>query len=76
MDEVSSGGGMGFGGGGGMAAANPGDDFSRMLGIGIESESIIIKGQDFDKMRNVADDLETFIEELGNNKVGKYKPPG
>ena len=64
MDDVSSVGGMGSGGGGSMSAANPGDDFSRMLGIGTESESILIKGQDFGEMRKVADDLETFLEEL------------
>lgn len=65
MDDVSSGGGMGFGGGGGGGgAANPGDAFSRMLGIGTESESVVIKGQDFEEMRNVADDLESFLEEL------------
>jgi multidrug efflux pump subunit AcrB/ABC-type multidrug transport system ATPase subunit len=63
MAESSAGGG-GSVGGGGSAGSNPGDGFSRMLGIGSESESIVIKGQDFEKMRNVADDLETFIEEL------------
>ncbi len=61
MEEASSGGG---GGTGGVGGSNPGENMTRMLGIGVESESIIIKGQDFDKMRNVADDLETFIEEL------------
>ncbi len=63
MDEVSSAGGY-SGGGGGMGGVNPGESFTRMLGIGTQSESILIKGQDFDKMRNVADDLEFFIDEL------------
>jgi len=62
MEETGSSGGGGGGGAGG--GSNPGNDLTRMLGIGTESESIVIKGQDFEKMRNVADDLETFIDEL------------
>ena len=61
MEESSSAGGSV---GSGIGGSNPGNNMTRMLGIGIESESIVIKGQDFEKMRNIADDLETFIEEL------------
>ncbi len=65
LDDVSSSGGGGMGGGGGGGGAvNPGASFTRMLGIGTESESVVIKGQDFEEMRNVAEDLETFMEEL------------
>ncbi|HUS85717.1 MAG TPA: efflux RND transporter permease subunit [Bacteroidales bacterium] len=68
MDEMSTGG--TYSGGGGSGGVNPGDDFTRMLGIGTQSESIIIKGQDFDKMRNVAEDLEYYIDELATiNRV-------
>lgn len=62
MGEISSGSGMG--GGGGAGGINPGEGFTRMLGIGAESESIIIKGQDFGKMRNLADDMEYYLEDL------------
>ncbi|MCA1756216.1 MAG: efflux RND transporter permease subunit [Bacteroidales bacterium] len=62
LDETSSAGGMG--GGTGSTGVNPGSDFTRMLGIGSESESIEIKGQDFNRMRSVAEDLEYYIDEL------------
>ncbi|HCC69590.1 MAG TPA: ABC transporter ATP-binding protein, partial [Bacteroidales bacterium] len=62
MDEISSGGGMGgYGGSGGV---NPGEGFTRMLGIGTQSESIIIKGQDFGKMRDLSDDIEYYLDDL------------
>ncbi len=65
MDDVSSSGGFtGGGGGGSMGSVNPGEGFLRMLGIGTESESVIIKGQDFTEMRNLAEDIETYIDEL------------
>ncbi|MBS0012102.1 MAG: efflux RND transporter permease subunit, partial [Bacteroidales bacterium] len=59
MDEISTGSGMGRGGGSG--GVNPGEGFTRMLGIGAQTERIIIKGQDFVKMRDVADDLEYYL---------------
>lgn len=62
LDESSSSGGIG--GGSGSTGVNPGADFTRMLGIGTESESIEIKGQDFNRMRSVAEDLEYYIDEL------------
>ena len=62
MEAISSGGGMG--GGGGTGGVNPGEGFARMLGIGTASESIVIKGQDFSKMRDLADDLEYYLEDL------------
>ncbi len=62
MEAISSGGGMG--GGGGTGGVNPGEGFTRMLGIGTASESIVIKGQDFSKMRDLADDMEYYLEDL------------
>ncbi len=62
MDEISSGGGMG--GGGGSGGVNPGEGFTRLLGLGAQSESIIIKGQDFVKMRDLADDMEYYMEDM------------
>ena len=64
MDDVSSSGGFTGGGGGGMGTVNPGEGFMKMLGIGSSSESVMIKGQDFVQMRNLAEDIETYIDEL------------
>jgi multidrug efflux pump subunit AcrB/ABC-type multidrug transport system ATPase subunit len=65
MDEISTGGGFTSGGGGGGGEnINPGAGFSRMLGIGAETESVIIKGQNFEQMKNLADDIESYIDEL------------
>jgi multidrug efflux pump subunit AcrB/ABC-type multidrug transport system ATPase subunit len=63
MDEVSTGGGFTSSSGGGMVN-NPGNGFMNMLGIGTTSESVIIKGQDFDQMRNMAEDIKTYIDDL------------
>lgn len=64
LDEMSSGGGFSGGSGASSGGVNPGEGFTRMLGIGSESESIIIKGQDFRKMRDLAEDIEYYMEEL------------
>jgi len=63
MDEVSTGGGFTSSSGGGMVG-NPGAGFMNLLGIGTKSESVIIKGQDFDQMRNLAEDVKSYIDEL------------
>lgn len=59
MDEPpqSSGGQAGMG----NSASN---DFQRMLGIGSAQERIIIKGQDFELMKTIANDLNTFVSGL------------
>jgi len=64
MDEISTSGGFEGGGGGGLENINPGSGFMRMLGIGAETESVIIKGQNFDQMKNLADDIESYVDEL------------
>ncbi len=48
----------GGGGGGGM------QNFSRFLGIGENRERIVIKGEDFNMMKGVAEDLQYYIENL------------
>ena len=63
MDEISTSGGF-TGGGGGGETINPGAGFSNLLGIGSQSESVIIKGQNFDQMKNLADDIRSYIEDL------------
>ncbi len=50
-------------GGGGMGRSGT-QNFGRFLGIGTNEERIIIKGEDFDVMKGVADDLEYYIEDL------------
>jgi multidrug efflux pump subunit AcrB/ABC-type multidrug transport system ATPase subunit len=37
------------------------DEFSQLLGIGVQSEKIIIKGRDFEKMTNLAGDLKYYL---------------
>jgi len=56
-------GGGGRGGGSGRGA-NPMARFENLLGIGTQSESILIKGHDFDLMRNVAEDIEYYMDDL------------
>ena len=43
---------------------NPGADFMNLLGIGSKSESVVIKGQNFEQMKNLADDIRTYLDEL------------
>jgi multidrug efflux pump subunit AcrB/ABC-type multidrug transport system ATPase subunit len=63
MDELSTSGGF-SGGGGGGDTYNPGSDFMNLLGIGSTRESIIIKGQNFEQMKNLADDIKSYVDEL------------
>jgi len=51
-----------FGGGGGSRSGT--ENFSRFMGIGSNQESIVIKGENFDLMKGVADDLLYYIEDL------------
>ncbi|MDZ7270640.1 MAG: efflux RND transporter permease subunit [candidate division KSB1 bacterium] len=51
-----------FRGGGGRV--NPGASFERMLGMGTQTESIVIKGTDFARMRNVAEDVRYYLQNL------------
>jgi multidrug efflux pump subunit AcrB/ABC-type multidrug transport system ATPase subunit len=61
MDDQSTGG--GFSGGGGDTY-NPGSDFMNLLGIGSTRESVIIKGQNFEQMKNLADDIKSYVDDL------------
>jgi multidrug efflux pump subunit AcrB/ABC-type multidrug transport system ATPase subunit len=63
MEDASSGGGSASGGGGGDTY-NPGSDFMNLLGIGSTRESVIIKGQNFQQMKNLADDIKSYIDDL------------
>ncbi|MFV0521038.1 MAG: efflux RND transporter permease subunit [Mangrovibacterium sp.] len=45
-------------------AGNGAADFQRMLGIGSSRETIVIKGEDYKMMENVADDLKDILGDL------------
>ncbi len=62
MDEVSARGGFSSGGSG--TSINPGAGFLNLLGVGTQSESIIIKGQNFFLMKSLADDIKSYLDEL------------
>jgi multidrug efflux pump subunit AcrB/ABC-type multidrug transport system ATPase subunit len=51
-------------GGDGGAGNSAQDDFQRMLGIGTPSERIVIKGQDFELMQTIAQDINTMVSGL------------
>lgn len=55
-----------FQGGGGSALAGGGEALLKKMGMGSQSEKILIKGQDFEKMANLAELLEYQLEELDN----------
>ena len=65
MDDQATGGGF-SGGGGGGDTYNPGSDFMNLLGIGSTRESVIIKGQNFEQMKNLADDIKSFVDDLSS----------
>ena len=55
------------------------ENFSRFLGIGTNRERIVIKGEDFELMRGVAEDLQYYVENLESIRsvslsVGSRRP--
>ena len=50
--------------GGGQGGVNPGADFMNLLGVGSSSESINIKGQNFEQMKSISDDIKESIQNL------------
>jgi multidrug efflux pump subunit AcrB len=50
-----------FGGRGGRSGT---EGFSNFMGIGTNQERVVIKGEDFDIMKGVAEDLQYYIEDL------------
>lgn len=55
-----------FQGGGGSAMMGGGEELLRLMGMGNQSEKIVIKGQDFEKMENLAEYLEYQLQDLEN----------
>jgi multidrug efflux pump subunit AcrB/ABC-type multidrug transport system ATPase subunit len=64
MDELSTSGGFSGGGGSSGETYNPGSDFMNLLGIGSTRESVIIKGQNFEQMKSLADDIKSYVDDL------------
>jgi len=48
----------------GGAGRNPGGGLENLLGIGSQNERVVLKGNDFEKMRNIADDIRGYIDDL------------
>jgi len=65
MDELSTNGGF-SGGGISEDTYNPGSDFMNLLGIGSKRESVIIKGQNFEQMKNLANDIKSSFSNLSS----------
>lgn len=61
LTETSSG---GTGMMGGSMAGGMSSNFSTFIGIGTNQETIEIKGEDFEVMKRVAEDLEYYLEDL------------
>lgn len=62
-----------FGGGGGdFGGDNP---FMSMLGLGVQKEKLVIKGQDYDKMLDLSDDIQYYVEQLSSIKNVSVKVP-
>jgi multidrug efflux pump subunit AcrB/ABC-type multidrug transport system ATPase subunit len=57
-------GGMKLGAAGGNQSGGAG--FEQLLGIGEDEEHIVLKGQDFNLLVEVAEDLQSYLEELDN----------
>ncbi len=51
------------------------DGFSRMLGIGTQQEKVVIKGQDFDRMLDLAKDVEYYLKQLNSMERVRINTP-
>jgi len=66
LTAPASGGGFRGGGGGGGGNAGGTAGFQKLMGIGEDEEYLLLKGQDFGLMVEVAEALQSHIEELDN----------
>ncbi len=62
FQQFSSSSGFSSGGGGGGAAGGGG--LESLMGIGTQQEKVIIKGQNFDLMKAVAEDVKYYLDEM------------
>lgn len=51
------------------------DGFQRMLGIGVQQEKVVIKGQDFDRMLDLAKDIEYYLKQLSSMERVRINTP-
>ncbi len=51
------------------------DGFQRMLGIGVQQEKVVIKGQDFDRMLDLAKDIEYYLKQLSSMERVRINSP-
>jgi multidrug efflux pump subunit AcrB/ABC-type multidrug transport system ATPase subunit len=63
FQQFSSSSGFSGGGGGGGAATGAGG-LESLMGIGTQQEKVIIKGQNFDLMKAVAEDVKYYLDDL------------
>jgi multidrug efflux pump subunit AcrB/ABC-type multidrug transport system ATPase subunit len=66
LTSATSGGGSTGGGMGGQSDRSGSAGFQQLMGIGEDEEYIVMKGQDFTLMAEVAEDLQSYLEELDN----------
>ena len=62
--ETTSSSGGGGGAGSRQSSGGGAGNMMKLLGVGTNQEKILIKGQDFDVMKNVAGDLQYFLQNL------------
>ncbi len=60
----------------GGAGAAMGNRFMGMLGIGAESETILIKGNDYQRMESTAEDLQYYLENLSSVQSARISASG
>lgn len=60
----------------GGAGANMGNRFQRMLGIGTQSETILIKGNDYTRMQSTAEDIQYYLENLSSVQSARISATG
>ncbi|MEE4197191.1 MAG: efflux RND transporter permease subunit [Bacteroidales bacterium] len=51
------------------------NEFSRMMGIGTQREKVLIKGQDYDRMLNQANDVKYYLEQLTSIEMVNIQVP-
>ncbi|MCF8241808.1 MAG: efflux RND transporter permease subunit [Melioribacteraceae bacterium] len=60
----------------GGTGANMGNRFQRMLGIGSQTESIVIKGSDYKLMQSTAEDIQYYLENLSSVQSAQVSVSG
>ncbi|MDD5509178.1 MAG: efflux RND transporter permease subunit, partial [Bacteroidales bacterium] len=64
FQQFSTSGGFSGGGGGSSAGMPETGGLEQFMGIGVQQEKVLIKGQDFNLMKAVAEDIQYYLEDL------------